>query len=282
MKIAGVQMDIQLANPENNLRQMEAYMRESRTQGAQLTIFPECALTGYCFNSLEEALPFAENIPGPSTMRMQELCKELGGFVLYGLLEKEADQLYNSVALVSADGVVGSYRKIHLPFLGIDRFTTFGDRPFEVLDAGSLKIGINICYDAGFPESARVLTLLGADLIVIPTNWPPGAETMAQYAVNARAMENCVYCAAVNRIGKERGFPFIGLSRICAPNGETISLCEGTEETILYAKIDPEIARQKRLVRRPGLHIIDRFADRRPEMYEELVKPHSLKKPGRE
>lgn len=170
-------------------------------------------------------------------------------------------------------GVVGTYRKIHLPYLGVDRFTTPGDKPFAVHEVDGLRIGMHICYDGGFPESARVLTLLGADLIVLPTNWPPGAECMAACAVNTRAMENHVYYAACDRVGQERGFRFLGLSKICDPRGHVLAEAPHDWEEILYAEIDPFQARQKRIVRVPGLHVIDRLGDRRPEMYAPLVAP---------
>jgi predicted amidohydrolase len=126
------------------------------------------------------------------------------------------------------------------------------------------------------------MALLGADLIVLPTNWPPGAECVASHVINTRAMENAVYFLAVNRVGTERGFEFIGGSRICAPDGSTLASADHREEVILYAEIDPSRARQKTTVRKPGEHAIDRMADRRPEMYAELLKPHQLKRPGRE
>jgi 5-aminopentanamidase len=131
---------------------------------------------------------------------------------------------------------------------------------------------MNICYDGAFPEAARVMALDGADLIVLPTNWPPGAECTAEFVINARAMENHVYYLAVNRVGTERGFRFIGQSKICGPHGEVLAEARHENEAILYAEIDPALARRKRVVRVPGLHEIDRFADRRPEMYRRLAE----------
>lgn len=157
----------------------------------------------------------------------------------------------------------------------------YGDRPFEVHDAGGLRIGMSICYDITFPEASRSLAILGADLIVVPTNWPPGAESVAQHMVNTRAVENGVYCLAANRVGTERGFTFIGRSRICEPSGKTLAESLGFQEEILYAEIDPEVARNKRVVRVPGKHAIDRMADRRPELYGLLTQGHDLQRPGR-
>jgi predicted amidohydrolase len=271
ISIAVAQIDITIADCERNLARMIRVLEETAKKGAKLTVFPEAALTGYCFDSLEEAQPHAEPIPGPSTKRMTAICRELSMFVVYGLLEADGSRIFNACVLVGPEGVVGSYRKIHLPFLGVDRFTTPGDRPFAVHEAAGMRIGMHICYDGGFPESARVMTLLGADLVVLPTNWPPGAECMAGCAVNTRAMENNIYYAACDRVGEERGFRFIGLSKICDPSGRALAEAAHDREEILYAQIDVEKARQKKIVRVPKLHEIDRIRDRRPEMYSVIT-----------
>lgn len=281
MRIAGVQMDFQLADVEGNLNRMVEKVRQTRAEGATLTIFPECALTGYCFSSLDEARPYSEPIPGPSVERMTKVCQELGGYVVYGLLESDGPRIFNALAMVGPQGLIASYRKTHLPYLGVDMFTDYGDRPFAVHEVDGVRIGLCICYDGGFPEPARCLTLLGADLILLPTNWPPGAESAAEYAINTRAMENTVYYAAVNRIGTERDVPFIGRSRICDPLGKTISVADHTDEAILYADIDVARARKKHLIRKAGVNEVNRIADRRPELYDEIVKPRDLKRPGR-
>jgi predicted amidohydrolase len=278
MKISGVQMDVRLGDVEANLQRMIDFHRQTRAQGAELTVFPECALTGYCFASREEALPSAQPIPGPATEAMQRACREFGGAVVFGMLERDGERLFNALAFVGGDGLIGSYRKIHLPYLGIDMFTDYGDRPFAVHEYNGVRIGMIICYDGGFPESTRCLTLLGADLIVLPTNWPPGAECAAEYTSNARAMENTVYYLAVNRVGTERGVAFIGRSRACDPLGRTIATADATSEAILYADVDVDKARNKRLVRVAGKNEINRIADRRPEMYGPIVQPHNLKR----
>lgn len=281
MKIAGVQMDVSLMDKEYNLNRMTEKMQETAAEGADLTVFPECALTGYCFESLEEALPYAESIPGPSTERLEQVCKELNHSVVLGMLEQEEQAVYNVAVLITPDGVLASYRKIHLPFLGVDRFVTPGNRELTIHQHLQTKIGLNICYDSAFPESSRVMALWGVDLVLLPTNWPDGADCVAEHVINARAMENGIYYCAINRVGKERGFQFIGKSRICEPSGKTLALSKGTEEAILYATIDPAVARNKRVDRVPEKHVIDRLADRRPEMYGKIVQPHDLTPPHR-
>ena len=271
-KIAGVQMDCRLGNREHNLDVIRSRLREAAKNQARLVVFPECALTGYAFESKEEALPFAETIPGPSTEALAQECRTLGVWCVFGLLEQDGADLFNACALVGPHGVAAGCRKIHLPFLGVDRFTTRGNRPFAVHDLGDLRIGINICYDGSFPEAARVLTLLGADLVVLPTNWPTGAATTARYLVPARALENHIYYAAVNRVGLERGFRFIGQSRLAGCDGDLLVPMGSDAEEILYAEIDPQIARRKRIVKIPGKYEIDRVGDRRPEMYGPLCQ----------
>jgi len=271
LKIAAVQMDVAWGDKPRNLARITDALEETSRQGAQLTIFPECSVTGYCFDSLEEALPVGESVPGPSCDLVAAACARLDCHAIIGFLEADQRRLFNACALIGPGGVIGNYRKIHLPFLGVDRFTTPGDRPFAVHPMGDARIGMNICYDSAFPESARSMALDGADLIALPTNFPASAECMAEHVVNTRAMENNVYYACVNRVGVERGFPFIGQSKICDPSGRILTDAPHSDEATLYAEIDLERARAKRIVRIPDKHIIDRFADRRPDMYGRIV-----------
>ena len=270
--MAGVQMDISLANPNENLEKMELFLRTTTARGAALTVFPECTLTGYCFQSLEESYENSEPADGPSVIRMVNACAELETHCVFGFLERDQQQVFNSLALVGPSGLLGTYRKLHLPFLGVDRFTTPGDRPMQVIETDLCRIGMNICYDSSFPEAARVLSLQGAELIVLPTNWPPTSGLTADFIPNARAIENHVYFAAINRIGQERGFEFIGKSKICDPSGKSLVFANHVHEEILYAEIDPEFARQKHRVNIPGEHEVHRFKDRRPDAYDRISK----------
>ena len=275
IRIAGVQMEPKLGEGERNLSVVLARLEEAARVGARLVVFPECALGGYCFESLEEAREHAEPLPGPSSRRIAESCAQRGVFAVYGLLERDGERIFNAAALVGPEGLVATYRKVHLPFLGVDRFATPGDRPFAAHQAGGVKIGMHICYDGAFPEPARVMTLLGAELLVLPTNWPTHSETAAAHMPACRALENVVYAIAVNRVGVERGFRFIGRSSIAGPGGETLAAAGSDEETILYAEIDPARARRKKLVRVPGKHEIDRIGDRRPEFYTIITSEKS-------
>jgi predicted amidohydrolase len=267
--IAGVQMDCRLGEPAANLAVLRRRLREAAGRGARLVVFPECALTGYGFGSKDEAWAHAEPLPGPSSEAVAADCRELGVWAAFGLLECDGDRLFNACALVGPAGLVAAYRKVHIPFMGVDRFAAPGDRPFAVHDLGGLRVGINICYDGSFPESARVLALLGADLILLVTNWPAGARASC-HLPEARALENHVYYLAVNRAGEERGYRFVGQSRLIDHRGEVVAAA-GEGEEIIYGEVEPEQARRKRVVVVPGEFEVDRVGDRRPEMYGPLV-----------
>lgn len=275
--VAGVQTDVAFNDPLANLQTMRRWLSDERLAAADLIVFPECMLSGYCFRSLEEASAAAQSIPGPATNAIADWCRSNDKFVAFGMLHRTVDgKVYNACPIVGPRGVVGVYHKIHLPYLGVDRFVAAGGDAYQVYDLDGLRVGVHICYDGSFPESARVMALQGADLLILPTNWPPGALTFAKYLPNARALENNVYYMSVNRIGTEQGFRFIGLSRLCDIDGESLMECDGTTSNIVIGEIDTDAARAKRIVRVPGEHIIDRLADRRPEFYSEIVRPHAL------
>ncbi len=270
--VALAQMDCALADKERNLCHCVSLIDTAARQGARLVVFPEAALTGYGFASLEEAQPHAEPVPGPATERLLDKCRSANVFAIVGLLEQEGDAIYNTAALLGPVGYIGKYRKLHLPFLGVDRFVTPGDAPAAVFDTALGNIGLLICYDLRFPEAARSLALAGADMIVVPTNWPSGAESNAQILLPARALENNVFVAACDRVGEESGFRYIGMSGIAGPNGKWLVQTETSAEQLLYATVRPERARRKKLVRLPGEWEIDLIEDRRPEMYGRLMQ----------
>ena len=274
IRVAAVQMEPKLGEVATNRTAILRRLREASAAGAKLIAFPECALTGYGFSNKAEAMEFAETLPGPSTGKIAAACADLKVHAIFGLLERDGDRLFNACALVGPEGLVGSYRKVHLPYLGVDRFADPGDRPFVVHDAGGVHIGMSICYDGAFPEVGRVQALLGADLLVLPTNWPTHSECASEVMMACRALENVVYAMAVNRVGEERGFRFIGRSSICGTGGERLASASPDREEILYADIDPARARRKKLIRVPGLHEIDRIADRRPAFYGKIVEPN--------
>ena len=275
--VACAQIDCEIGNPEANRRKISARMREAAERSAALVIFPECALTGYSFDSLEEASAFAEPLDGPSAQQIASVCSETGIHAVAGFIEKDGGRYFNSAMIVGPSGVIGSYRKVHLPFLGVDRFLSPGDRPFNIFELPFGRVGINICYDSSFPEAARVLKLAGAEMIILPTNWPPGAWRNPEFVIQTRAMENHVNFVAVNRVGVERGWQFIGKSKAIDYNGDTI-IAAGDAEELMLAEIDLAGANRNRIVNVAGSYEIDRLADRRPEFYDAIAANPKMSK----
>ena len=268
VKIAGVQMDPKILEKESNLVRCLELIGLAAREGARLIVLPECALTGYCFSSLDEALPVAEPIIGSSTEKIMATCRELNVYVIVGLLEKDGDKCYNTVVMLGPHGLVGKHRKLHLPYMGIDRFVNPGDLPLTVYDTEVGKIGMGICYDLMFAEHSRVLALQGAELLVFPSSWPKAGKVLSDYIVPTRAIENHVFCVAVNRVGTERGTQFPGRSKIAHWFGRALAEGKPDEEDILYAEVEPAEARQKRYVIVSGEHEADFINDRRPEFYD--------------
>ena len=276
MMIASVQCDFEIGNIAANLEILRHRLQLASENGSKLIVFPECALSGYCFDSREEAFHASITVDNsdPVISQITNDCNRLNVHVIFGLLERDGNQVYNSSTCVGPEGIVSNYRKLHLPFLGVDRFVDPGDLALEVFEVAGIKVGMNICYDGGFPELARSYALMGADLVVLPTCWPPAADIFANHVLIARALENQIYTLASGRVGTERGWSFIGHSSIVAPGGFLQASAGNAIDSIIYADVDVEKSRQKRVIRVPGLHEINRVADRRPEFYGELVMPN--------
>ncbi len=267
IRVAGVQMNPKLADVAGNLARCLGLMKTAAEGGAQLIVFPEAALSGYVFRSLEEAIPAAEAIPGPSTDVVADVCRRLNVHAVVGLLERDGEDYFNASALIGPEGLIGKYRKLHLPYLGVDRFLRPGNLAPSVHETPLGRIGLSICYDLDFPEYPRVLALMGAQLIVTITNWPDDIEFVPDHVVQTRARENVVNHIAVNRAGEERGVRFIGRSMAVDPRG--VILVEGKHftEDLIFANIDPAATDQKHRVVIPGELETDMLEDRRPEFY---------------
>ena len=270
MRVAVAQLDPKLADKARNLDACLARLDEAVSQGGELVVFPECAIPGYMFESADEAMPYAEEIPGPSTEALADAAARTGAHVCCGLIERDGDRLHNAAVLIGPGGLVGTYRKTHLPFLGVDRFVVPGDE-LPVWDTPLGRIGVEICYDLRFPEVTRTLALRGADLVAHPTNFPVAARVQTEVITLARAAENRIYLLTANRVGKERTGEFCGWSQIVDPYGDRLAEAGADEEALLVADYDVQRARDKDYVI-PGEYELYLIDHRRPELYGALVQ----------
>lgn len=271
MRVGVAQIEPKLGERERNLEACLSRLEEAVARGCSLVVLPECASSGYVFASADEALPHAEEVPGPFVDALAGVCGRLDLHCVSGLLEREGDVLHNTAVLVGPDGLVGRYRKSHLPYLGVDRFVEAGDE-VAVFETPLGRIGIEICYDLRFPEVTRLLALAGADVVALPTNWPMAARANADILTRARAYENRVFLLVANRVGRERATEFCGWSQICDVRGERVAEAGASEEALLVAEIDVEEARTKEIVPAPGEYEMSLFGHRRPELYAALAE----------
>jgi len=262
MKLSVVQFTPKFGMKNENLGKILKYSSEIESD---IIVFPELCTTGYFFQSKEESMSYAEEFEGPAVASMQEISSRTEKILIFGFAERDGDDVYNSAAiLMPEEEKSGVYRKTHLFYKERYCFAE-GNSGYFVIDdkKRDIKIGTMICYDWRFPEASRSLGLLGADLIVCPSNlvtpvWPK--------VIPARAIENKVYFAVANRCGTETArdetVKFNGQSGIWGYNGEIMTQAEQEDELVLTTEIEPSKTRDKSFN-----DINDIFGDRRPEYY---------------
>lgn len=272
--IACIQMEPVVGDKDANVAATLDRIRAAAGMGARLIVLPELANSGYVFASREEAFDLAEGIPeGPTTKAWADIAAELGVYIVAGIAERDGDRLFNSAVLIGPGGYIGSFRKIHL-WCDENLFFEPGDRGFPVFATPIGRIGMAICYDGWFPETFRLCALQGADIVCVPTNWVPvpGEERDGQAMSNilhmAAAHSNSIYIACADRIGVERGQPFIGQSLIVSYTGWPLAgPASRDREEILFAEVDLGDARRKR----NWNDFNQVLRDRRTDVYGEML-----------
>ncbi len=264
-RVACVQMDVKYGDKDTNVTRVTQAICTLAEEKVDIAVFPECCLAGYCIEFEYQRGEIEIEIDSSDFLVIQATVDATGVIAIFGFSEFTGGEYYNTAALLQPHKEAQFYRKTHLPELGYDRYVTVG-RDLPVFETKFGKIGILICFDVRFPEAARILALKGADAIFLPTNWPSGAEISADVLAVARAAENKVYVVTCNRVGTERGFKFIGKSKIIDPMG-LILADAGPGEEVITADLDFERSRNKRNVTIPGKHETTVFESRRPELY---------------
>ncbi len=260
MKVALVQFAPEFGMVEENLEILEQLCADLR---CDLLVLPELCTTGYQFRDRQEASAFAEDKDGPSIKRLAGIAERCGGALVAGIAEASGDQIFNSAALINSDGVLGWYRKVHLFGTEKDCFDP-GDLGFPVFDLGEVKLGMMICFDWLFPESARSLALAGAHIIAHPANL---VLPYCQNAMITRALENRVFTITCNRIGQEERLPdqrlsFTGRSRMVGPDGTVLTEGPPDKAALITWFINTDRAGDKQITASNNI-----FADRRPDQY---------------
>ncbi len=278
LRVACIQFEPRVGEGEGNLERSAALIRRAAEEGARLVVLPELASSGYVFETREEAFALAEPVPGgPACAAWGALAAAHGLWIVAGIAERAGERLFNSAVLIGPEGHVGTFRKMHL-WNEENLFFEPGDLGFPVFRTPIGRIGMLICYDGWFPEAWRLCALQGADIVCVPTNWvpipgqEPGREAMANILVMAAAHANSIFVAAADRIGTERGQPFVGQSLIVGHTGWPVAgPASATEEEILYANVNLADARRQRnwnAFNQP-------LRDRRSDIYGEMLGSHA-------
>ncbi len=270
-KLACVQSNVVFNDPAANTAKAIARMRELKGQGVELVVFPEAYLTGYCVETPGAAHDISIEATSDHIRQLEQASNELDVLAVVGFAEREGTRTFNSAVILEPGQVPRFYRKAHLPELGLDKFVCPGHGPLEVFETRIGKIGVLICFDLRPPEATRVLALKGAQILILPTNWPEGAERNADHTPITRAMENRIFVATCDRVGEENGFKFIGRSKIVDPSGKVLASA-GDQEEVILAELDLDFANQKRVVTVPGKFEIEVFKARRPDLYSDLTR----------
>lgn len=236
---------------------------------ADLVVLPELCTSGYQFKSADEVAEAAEDpLKGPTAKALQDLCSRKGLHVVAGIAENASSRIFNAAILSGPSGTIGIYRKVHL-FADEKGWFSPGDIPFDVHRIAGCTVGMMICFDWIFPESARALALLGADVICHPANL---VLPYCQDAMIVRCLENRVFAITANRTGKESrrasgSLEFTGRSQVVSPRGDCLLRASADGETVETIDINPAESSDKRVTVRNDL-----FEDRRPELYRTLCK----------
>jgi predicted amidohydrolase len=260
-RVSYVQFEPVRYDVERNIRKLAILLAGVR---ADLLVLPELANSGYMYAGAGDLAPYAEEGSGRGRFlsALTALAAQTGGLIVAGFAELAPEGLYNSAAAVSSAGVHQVYRKTHLY---ADEKSLFlpGDTGFRVLSYGGVRIGMMVCFDWFFPESARSLALAGSQIIAHPSNL---VMPYCQRAMVTRSLENVVFSITANRYGTEtlgdKSLTFTGGSQVLDVKGRCLEAAPMDGDFVACHDIDPLLADDKLLNPRNDL-----FHDRRPEMY---------------
>lgn len=278
VRVAVVQFEprVGVENLKTNAEAVEERILTAADASAGLIVLPELATTGYAFETREEAFAHSEIVPtGRTVESFARIAADRDLYIVGCVVERDGEKLYDTAVLVGPDGYIGRYRKTHLWNTEKLWFTP-GDEGFSVFDTRIGRIGLLVCWDIWFPETARIVAQMGADIICIPTGWvwtpPPlydaSGVCMAAHLTYTAAHVNNVFIATADRIGQERGAGFMGNSLIAGTNGWPIDRIAGPDEdTIIYADVDLTASRTAPIWNQ----LNDLHRDRRTDLYDQML-----------
>ncbi|MGZ4681047.1 MAG: carbon-nitrogen hydrolase family protein [Acidimicrobiales bacterium] len=277
MRLAVGQLRCDALDDDGRLIALDDVVRRAAAAGAELVVLPEMAACGYLLDPDHldrHAEP--DDGSGPVLTRWRELARSLGVAIIGGFAERTDSGIANAAVVIDASGtVLGTYRKLHL-FGAEHRLFVPGDRGLPVFTLGDTRVGVLICYDLRFPESARILALQGADVVAVPTAWVGGFDRSAPISgsigqvdgVLVQANLDQIYIACADQVGTESPIEFLGRSVVADPYGQPlVGPLSPDAEDLAVVEVDPAVARA---AQERGRGISPRH-NRRTDVYGELL-----------
>ena len=274
IRVACLQMEPHVGDKAGNVARSLQLIERAAEAGARLAVLPELTSSGYVFATRAEAFSLAEPVPGgPTTDAWMDAARRHGVVIVAGICERDGEALYNAAVVVGPDGFIGKYRKNHL-WGAENLFFEPGNLGIPVFRIDAGRIACAICYDIWFPETFRLAALQGADMLCVPTNWvpmpaqPENLPVMANILSMSGAHSNSMFVAAADRVGVERGQPFLGNSLIVNHTGWPLAGPAGADtEAMLVANVHLADARRKRTL----TEFNQLLRDRRIDLYDEML-----------
>lgn len=255
VKAAALQFTIALGEVEPNLSHVRGELARLATEGVGLVVLPEMWATGFAYRQLNELARRTEGL----VEELGALSRQYGMVVVGSLPEPHEDKVYNTAYVLDRGALAGKYRKLHLfSLMQEDRSFDAGDT-WLVTDTSVGRVGVFICYDLRFPELARRLALEGAEILVVPGEWPKPRQEHWRTLLRARAIENQLFVVAANCCGPVGKLDFFGMSMVIDPKGEVLAE-GGYEPAAISASLDFAAMAAWR-------EQIPCFRDRRPRCY---------------
>jgi predicted amidohydrolase len=268
LKIAAVCMNSEVGEIERNLDRTEAFVSRASDSGAHLICFPELSITGYVLS--DTARVYSDARPDQILERVAKMAQEKGLIIIAGLVEMaDGERPYISQVAVGPDGLLGIHRKSHLS--PKEREIYQGGEKIDVFYNGDTIFGVQLCYEAHFPEISTLMALKGAEIIFMPHASPRGnpREKLQSWLrhLPGRAFDNALYVVACNQVGKTReGFRFPGVAVALSPAGNVMAKYVGTHEEMLLVELQSDEIEE---IRRHKMAYF--IPNRRPELYSELI-----------
>ncbi len=268
LKVAAVCMNAAPGKVEKNLARIQAFVREASQEGADMVCFPELSVTGY---TLKNPRDIYKELDSDQAMdRLIRMAIDAQMVLIAGLIENsEGTGPFITQVVAGPGGLIGLYRKTHLS--PHEKAIYQPGQEIEIYSHKNTSFGVQLCYEAHFPEISTVMALMGADILFIPHASPRGdgegkLNSWLRH-LTARAFDNGIFVVACNQVGKtDEGFSFPGAAVVLGPNGQELAKQTGEEETILYAALESHMLQEVREHRMKYF-----IPSRRPDLYGKIV-----------